>query len=289
MHSILSSFRPARETGLVTIFPRVNLLALFSITSACLLGISTASAENEFSVDWSNRVPNSTPEQVEDFLRIAFLSTFSDEITFVYADTDPVNPFSHLENSLYVNSEAPNDGWFRLLARPFVEEPVLQGALEFEFRIVSGSIHLMVGECKLPWQPDDFKTYAVSNSKFGAAFRPGEYVQIQGRPMRTGMGDPLEADKNYTFLVKWDFSGLSEPFTFFLNGEPLTFDGGSPFPMPTGAEASGINAFRITIGTPSDKFGAIFLGRLAAASGDKDAYSPEGILPPAAGSPSPSR
>ncbi|GEM_PF-1400853 len=290
MNSIFTSFRLSHQPGLTATAPRLKLLAL-CLTSAILLGTSIASADNAFYVDWSDRLPGSVPERVEGDLRLAFVSILSDKSALVNAGTDPVNPFSHLENSLYVNSEAPDAGWFRLVARPFPDEPALQGALEFEFRIVSGSINLSVGICELPWQPDDFATYAVvAGSGFGAAFRPGEYVNIKGRPMRSGMSELLEPDKNYTFLVKWDFGGTTELFTFYLNGEQLTFEGGgSLFPIPAAGEMSGINAFRITIGSSNDKAGAIFLGRLAATSGDKDMYSTKGILQTPTNNPSPSR
>jgi len=221
---------------------------------------------------------SSMPQQSNPDSRISFVSKLSPGSIVAGPATEPPNPFPGSESSLYVTAENPADGWFRLLARPFVEESAVQGALEFEFRVVKGAITLSLGNCDKPWIPGDQKTYTVDELKFLVNFAVDKEIQIRAQSYQTASISTLRAEENYRFLIKWDTS-LPEQYTCFLNGEPLTpLTGPSAQSFSGTSSDTGINTFRITLGESADHMGSVYLGPISARSGLVDLYSPDGLI-----------
>jgi len=233
-------------------------------------------AEETFDVDWST-LGSLVPEQSDPDSRIAFVSKLSSHSIVAGLETKPPNPFPGSEASLYVTAENPDDTWFRFVARPFVEQSAAQGAMEFEFSLVTGAINFSLGHCDQPWTPGNLSTYSVTHMKFLVVFAVDQEVQIAGRSYQTGSISTLSAGENYRFLIKWDMA-TPERFAYFLNGEPLTPLTGSAHNFSGTSADTGIDAFRIAIGGPEDHLGSFFLGRISARSVPVDFLNPEGLL-----------
>jgi len=252
--------------------------ALWVIAFGFMLVSTNLEAEEKFNVDWSTLEESSMPQQSNPDSRISFVSKLSPGSIVAGPATEPPNPFPGSESSLYVTAQNPGDPWFRLLARPFVEETAAQGALEFDFRLVEGSLSFSLGSCDQPWIPEDFSTYAVTELKFAVSFTVDQEVQIRGRPYQTASIYALKSGENYRFMIKWNTSA-PEGYTCFLNGEPLTPMSGSSAQSFSGTSSdSGINTFRITLGGSKDHLGSLFLGRISARAMPVDLFSPEGLI-----------
>jgi len=273
--------------SIATNFPRKNprlkkrrrlnpWLALGFIALGFIMVSTNMKAEEKFQVDWSLFDASSPPQKSDPSSRIAFLVPLSPDSMFVGPGTEPPNPFPGLESSLYVAAKKPEDGWFRFVGRLFVDKSAAEGAFEFDFRLVEGSVSLSLGNSPEPWTPDNLTTYYITEGLVGVSFVPDEGVQIRGRSYQTGSISTLAVGENYRFLIKWN-TATPEGFTCFLNGEPLTPVTGSPAQGFSGKSAeSGINVFRLTT-AGADRLGTFFLGRILARSGPVDLLSPDGL------------
>lgn len=229
-------------------------------------------------MDWATWGDLSRSKKPDPEFRIAFISALSADSAVVDPATEPANPFLGTKASLYVSSQKPDDLWFRLVGRPFVEQSATQGTFEFEFRLVEGTISLSLGHCDQPWIPDDLTTYGVTKSKASISFAVDKDVLIRGEAYQTDSVTTLNAGENYRFTVKWDLN-TPEGFAYFINGEPLSpLSNVSSPKISVEPPESGINAFRITLGGPGDHLGSVFLGRISARSAPVDLHSPEGLI-----------
>jgi len=255
--------------------PRWQVLAVIALG---LMMVSTnLEAEEQFDIDWSNLEGSSLSQRLDLDYRILLPKLLPGSI-LTGPETEPPNPFPGSGSSLYVTTETPDNQWFRLLGRPFAEQDAAQGALEFEFHLVKGAIQLLLGRCDQPWIPEDSSTYAVTELIVTVSFAPDQEVKIRGRSYQTGLISTLSAGENYRFMVKWDMS-TPERFAYFLNGEPLTPLTGPPAQSFYDVSAdTGINAFRIALGSSEDRKGSFFLGRISARSLPVDLISPEGLI-----------
>jgi len=255
--------------------PRWQVLAVIAL--GVMMVSTNLEAEEKFDIDWSNLEGSSLSQRLDLDSRIILPKLLPSSI-FTGPETEPPNPFPDSKPSLYVTTETPDNQWFRLAARPFVEQDAPQGALEFKFHLVKGAIQLSLGRCDQPWIPEDGSTYAVTELRVAVSFAPDQEVQIRGRSYQTGLISTLSAGENYRFMVKWDMS-TPERFTYFLTGEllrPLT--GSSAQNLSDVSADTGINAFRIALGNSEDSKGSFFLGRISARSLPVDLSSPEGLL-----------
>lgn len=203
-------------------------------------------------------------------LRTVIISTGPEGVQLVDRNSDPVSPFPDGEPGIWVQSTVGAPFWFRLNFRPFEDQEVREGVAEFDLRPVDGLLSLQVGNQPLPWDPASNETYYVANVAFGLSLQVDEPPTVAARPLETDSITHIAADTNYRVTIKWDFSSGEPQFRIFLNGEMMRLQGSAaPFSPPISPEVmeSGINAFRVSLGNPSDQTGEVFVGTMRAASG----------------------
>lgn len=237
---------------------------------------STLRAENEFSLQWKSEDLSTPLARLVAGQQLMILG-LPEGSALVDASTTPPNPFKEREASLHVVASNPESVWFRLAGRPMVDLPPKQGWIEFEFRIVSGTISVIAGSCSTPWTAGNSDGFDIADPQVAAVFSPGKPVMIRGREFRGDSIDVIEENRDYTFLIKWDFSGNpTAPFAVYLNGERLTSPAErAAFVLPKDEAEAGINAFRVALGNSADHVGEFFLGHVASEGGPVELDKPE--------------
>lgn len=202
-------------------------------------------------------------------LRTVIINTGPTGIRLVDPASDPASPFPDDQPALLVESIPDAPFWFRLHFRPFDDAGVREGAVEFELQPIEGQLILQVGNHPTPWVPDLIETYAVTNSAFSISFNLDEAPMIAGIPVETASISHVMADTPYRVTIKWDLSESGPIIRIFLNGEVVCRQGSTePLSPPIPAAVStGINAFRITLGSSENNLGKAFIGPMRAASG----------------------
>lgn len=239
-----------------------KFLLLFSLAA-------TMSHAEPVHVSWENTDLSKSNTSFRDpNLRTVIVSTGPMGIQLVDESSDPASPFPSA--ALWVQSTVEAPFWFRLNFRPFDDLEVRQGAAEFDLHPVEGRLFLQVGSHTVPWDPASQESYYMQNGAFDVGLQQGEPPTVAGKAVETDSIATIDANTDYRITIKWDFSDGKPIFRIFINGEPVRLQGSAePFSPNVSAQVSesGINAFRVTIGSPQDHIGKVFVGPMAAATG----------------------
>lgn len=236
--------------------------------SLCLSSLQGAEL---YKADWAEFATSNITARVDQISRMRF-TMLPKGSSIVDGSTTPPNPFPDLQKSLRIFCPAGEASWFRQNIRLFEGAGPKRGEFQMQFRLVKGLVKLQLGFNPVPWDPSNKGCYTADAPLYlSATFAPGKKLLIDGKAVRAGSFDVLEADQNYIFTVKWDMGATPPSCTFLVNGETVTLSSVNEFTLPIRVEGAleSPNAVRISLGSGDNPEGEFFLGKISASSDER--------------------
>jgi hypothetical protein len=223
-------------------------------------------------VDWADSGWGGSPTYTKNpDQRILISNRGPKSLEIVDDKSQPPSPFDDKAAALLVESTPTDEFFFRLSFRPLEAEEVQSGVAELNIRPVDAAVAIRAGSQPMPWNPAAPESYSLASDQgsFTLTLKPGVEATLQGLQVETDSIDLITSDTNYRVTIKWNLTPEFNDVRIFLNGEAVRLRG-SRTPLNVSFSKKGgksLNAFRITLGSPEEKHGKLYIGPLAVASG----------------------
>jgi len=236
------------------------------------LGFAASDLEAEtLKTDWSSFALGETPSGISGHGIPMFAQDLGTS-RVVDATSTPPNPFSETPNALYIGR--PNElAQFRLRFRPFYDELVTKGWIEFEFQMIEGDFFMGFGGTATRWDETDDWAYIDTKRVASIRFKIGDPIMFRNDPLRTPEATLLEPERTYRLRVSWNLESEVPQLRFLIDGEKVLAEDGEELVVSADdlkLLSEEYLAFGFYSGSSEVPNAEMFLGRISASSEDSN-------------------